>query len=151
MWEELPSIHGALDFCTGADITKWDRWLCGILWCFPYRVGLHIDAKKKTIQGCMRASQSRWKSYADNRSREFEFNVSEHVFWKYYRLRASWDLSREGNWVQGILDPSAICPVFHVSMFQKYLPNDLHVLQSPTIEVNSRRTYVERPIAILNQ
>ena len=30
--------------------------------------------------------------------------------------------------------------VFHVSMLQKYLPDDSHVLQSPAIEVNPQMT-----------
>ena len=38
--------------------------------------------KVELVQDRMRATQSRQKSYADNRRRELEFDVGDHVFLK---------------------------------------------------------------------
>ena len=38
------------------------------------------------------------------------------------------------------IELAAVHPVFHVSMLRKYLPDDAHVLQPPTIKVDLRMT-----------
>ena len=43
--------------------------------------------KVKLIRDRMRTAQSRQKSYADNKRRELEFNVSDHVFLKVSLLK----------------------------------------------------------------
>ena len=53
-----------------------DRQLLG-----PDMVKDAVD-KVKLIRDCMRTAQSRQKSYANNRRRELEFNVGDHVFLK---------------------------------------------------------------------
>ena len=38
---------------------------------------------------------------------------------------------------------SGVHPVFHMSMLQKYLPDESHVLQPQAVEVDSQMSYVE--------
>ena len=42
-------------------------------------------------------------------------------------------------------------PVFHVSMLRKYLSDESHVLQPQAVEVDFQMSYVEEPIAIVDQ
>ena len=121
------------------------------------------------IRDRMRTVQSRQKSYTDNRRRELEFNVDDHVFLKVSLFKGVMRFGKRGKLSPRYIGPfeilrrygavayelalpielAAIHPVFHVSMLRKYLPNDSHVLQSPAIEVDPRMTYVEEPIAVL--
>ena len=127
--------------------------------------------KVKLIRDRMRTAQSRQKSYADNRRRELEFNVGDHVFLKVSPFKGVMRFDKRGKLSPRYIGPfeilrcygavahelalrielAAIHPVFHVSMLRKYLLNDSHVLQSPAIEVDPRMTYVEEPIAILDR
>ena len=40
---------------------------------------------------------------------------------------------------------------FHVSMLQKYISDESHVLQSQAVEVESQMSYVEGPIAVVDR
>lgn len=44
---------------------------------------------------------------------------------------------------------SAIYLIFHVSMLYWYIPDESHILQYDSIELDNRFTYFEEPIAIL--
>ena len=61
--------------------------------------------KVKLIHDRMRAAQNRQKSYADNRRRELEFDVGDHVFLEVSPFKGIIRFGkREKNLVQGILD-----------------------------------------------
>ena len=127
--------------------------------------------KVKLIRARMRTAQSRQKSYANNRCRELEFNVDDHVFLKVSPFKGVMRFDKRGKLSSRYIGPfeiprrygavayelalptklAAVHHVFHVSMLRKYLPDDSHVLQSPAIEVDPRMTYVEEPIAILDR
>ncbi|XP_027768542.1 uncharacterized protein LOC114074766 [Solanum pennellii] len=46
---------------------------------------------------------------------------------------------------------SAVHPVFHVSMLQKYIPDESHVLSLESLELGPDLTFEEEPIAILDR
>ena len=41
-------------------------------------------------------------------------------------------------------------PVFHMSMLQKYLPDESHVLQPQVVKMDSQMSYVE-PVAVIDR
>ena len=45
---------------------------------------------------------------------------------------------------------SGVHLVFYVSMFQKYLPDESHMLQPQAVKVDSQMSYVEEPIAVVS-
>ena len=63
-------------------------------------------------------------------------------------------LSREGEVANKLaLRPSfsAVHPVIHVSMLQKYIPDESHVLSLDSVELSPDLTFEEEPIAILDR
>jgi len=105
--------------------------------------------KVKLIQDMMRASQSRHKSYADQRRRPLEFESGDHVFLRITpttgvgRVIRSKKLSRKfigpyqilrriGPVAYEIALPPPLAnlhSVFHVSQLRKYVPDPSHVLE----------------------
>ena len=63
-------------------------------------------------------------------------------------------LSRVGEVAYKLALPpnlSAVHPVFHVSMLQKYIPNESHVISLDSMELGPDLTYEEEPIAIFDR
>ena len=61
---------------------------------------------------------------------------------------------RQGAVAYKLALPSELSGVylgFHVSMLQKYLSDESHVLQSQAVEVESQMSYVEEPIAVVDR
>ncbi|XP_017984335.1 PREDICTED: uncharacterized protein LOC108663628 [Theobroma cacao] len=118
----------------------------------------------------MFSAQSRQKSYADNRRRNLEFQVGDHVFLKVSLTKRVMRFGKKGKlspWYIGpfeILekvramayhlalppDLSNIHPVFHVSMLRKYNPYPSHVIRYETIQLKDDLTYEEQPVALLD-
>ena len=46
---------------------------------------------------------------------------------------------------------SAVHPVFHVSILQKYIPDESHVISLDSVELGPDLTFKEEPIAILDR
>ena len=46
---------------------------------------------------------------------------------------------------------SGVHLVFYVSMLQKYLPDESHMLQPQAVKVDSQMSYIEEPMAVVNQ
>ena len=44
---------------------------------------------------------------------------------------------------------SAIHPVFHVSMLRQYIPDESHVLQWDSVQLDEKLAFVEEPVSIL--
>ena len=131
------------------------------------------DAVRKVglVRDRMRAAQSRQKSYADNRRRELEFGVGDHVFLKISPFKGVMRFGKRGKLSPRYIGPfeilrrhgavayelalppelSGVHPVFHVSMLRKYLPDESHVLHPQAIEVDSQMSYVEEPIAVVDR
>ncbi|XP_073107195.1 uncharacterized protein [Elaeis guineensis] len=123
------------------------------------------------IQERLRTAQSRQKSYADNRRRELEFQVSDLVF---LRVSPTKGVMRFG--VRGKLSPKYIGPfeildrigeiayrlalppalsgvhnVFHVSMLRKYILDPSHVVSYEPLRLQKDLTYEEYPVRIVDK
>ncbi|EOY03318.1 Uncharacterized protein TCM_018216 [Theobroma cacao] len=90
--------------------------------------------KIRVIRQRMLTAQSRQKSYADNRRRDLEFQVGDHVFLKVSPTKGVMRFGKKGK-----LSP------------RKYNPDPSHVIQYETIQLQDDLTYEEQPIAILDR
>ncbi|XP_073112178.1 uncharacterized protein [Elaeis guineensis] len=127
--------------------------------------------KVHMIQERLRTAQSRQKSYTDNRRRELEFHVGDHVF---LRISPTKGVMRFG--VRGKLSPRYIGPfeildrigevayrlalpptlsgvhdVFHISMLRKYIPDPSHVVSYEPLRLQKDMTYEEYPVRIVDK
>ncbi|EOX94130.1 DNA/RNA polymerases superfamily protein [Theobroma cacao] len=131
------------------------------------------DATEKIhmIRQKMLTAQSREKSYADNRRRDLEFQVGDHVFLKVSPTKGVMRFGKKGKLNPRYIGPfeilekvgavayrlalppdlSNIHPVFHVSMLRKYNPDPSHVIRYETIQSQNDLTYEEQPVAILDR
>ncbi|XP_057443946.1 uncharacterized protein LOC130736116 [Lotus japonicus] len=125
----------------------------------------------KRIQEKMRISQSRQKSYADNRRKELEFQAGDHVFLRVTPMTGvgraikskkltpkfigSYQITeRVGPVAYRIALPpflSNIHDVLHVSQLQKYMADDSHVLEPDDIQLKDDLTMVMPPIKITDK
>ena len=119
--------------------------------------------KIRMIRQRMLTAQSRQKSYADNRLRDLEFQVGDHVFLKVSPTKGVMRFGKKGKLSPRYIGPfeilervrvvayclalppdlSNIHPVFHVSMLRKYNPDPSHVIWYETIQLQDDVTYEE--------
>ena len=122
--------------------------------------------KVALIKEILKAAQSRHKSYADNRRRDLEFEVGDHVFLKVspmkYMMRFGINgklsprfvgpfeiLERVGTLAYKVVLPpslSKIHNVFHVSNLRKYVFDPSHIVELELIQISEDLTYEEVPI-----
>ncbi|XP_017974476.1 PREDICTED: uncharacterized protein LOC108661556 [Theobroma cacao] len=138
-------------------------------------LGLELvqDATEKIhmIRQQMLSAQSRQKSYVDNRWRDLEFQVGDHVFSKVSPIKGVMRLGKKGKlsprYIRAFeilervgavayhlaLSPDLlnIHPVFHVSMLRKYSLDPSHVIQYETFQLKDDLTYEKQPVAILDR
>ena len=124
--------------------------------------------KVKLIQERMKASQSRQKSYADQRKRPLEFASGDHVFLRVTpttgvgRAIRSRKLSpkfigpcqilrRIGPVAYEITLPPQLAnlhPVFHVSQLRKYVPDPSHVLEAEELQIRGDLSIEAQPVGL---
>ncbi|XP_070015804.1 uncharacterized protein [Nicotiana sylvestris] len=155
-------------------------WRCrsSIGWFEPseaklYSTDLVQDAldKVKLIQERLHTSQSRQKSYANQRARDVSFMVCEKALLKVSPMK---DLMRFGK--RGKLRPRFASPfkvlrrvgkvayelalppslsrvhlVFHVFMLRRYHADFFHVLDFITIQLDESPSYEEEPVTIIDR
>ena len=122
--------------------------------------------KIQLIRERLLAAQSRQKSYADNRRRDLEFQVGDHVFLKVSPSKGVMRFGNKGKLSQRYIGPfeildrvgnvsyrlalppvlSHIHNVFHVSVLRKYMPDPSHVLEYEPINVREDLSYEEQPV-----
>jgi len=127
--------------------------------------------KVKLIREKMKTSQSRQKSYADNRRKDLEFEAGDHVFLRVTpttgvgRAIKSKKLTpkfigpyqiteRVGPVAYRIALPpflSNIHDVLHVSQLRKYVPDPSHVIEPEDIELKDNLTTELPPIKIVDR
>ena len=127
--------------------------------------------KIKRIQEKMRTSQSRQKSYADQRRRNLEFSIGDKVYLKVSPFKSVIRGKRKGKLSPRYIGPyeilerigvvayrialpvalSNIHNVFHVSQLRKHEPDPTQILRNKTIEIQNDLTYPEEPVRILDQ
>jgi hypothetical protein len=119
----------------------------------------------------MSATQSRQKSYADNRRRPLEFKVGDCVFLNVTPMSGVIRFGKKGKLsprfvglfeiTQRIgrlayriaLPPDLIGTheVFHVSMLRKYIANPDVIVKYEPLEIQEGLTYVEEPVRIVDK
>ncbi|GJX78776.1 hypothetical protein Tco_0326925 [Tanacetum coccineum] len=106
-------------------------------------VVLATTEKIETIRERLKAAQDRWKSYANNRRRPFEFNVRDFIM-----------LKRVGE-VAYVLDlpeeMRGIHNTFHVSYLKKCLAEESSVITLDDVVIDPELTSREEPITILGR
>ena len=127
--------------------------------------------KIQLIRERLLAAQSRQKSYADNRRRDLEFQVGDHVFLKVSPSKGVMRFGKKGKLSQRYIGPfeildrvgnvsyrlalplvlSHIHNVFHVSVLRKYMPDPSHVLEYEPINVREDLSYEEQPVQIIDR
>ncbi|XP_057976131.1 uncharacterized protein LOC131163554 [Malania oleifera] len=129
--------------------------------------GISVDPSK--IEAVV--SWSRQKSYADNRHRNLEFDVGDHVFLKIAPMKGVMRFGRKGKLSPKFIGPfeildkvgpvayrlalppvlSRIHNVFHVAMLRKYVPDPSHVINYDELELSDSLGYEEVPVQILDR
>ena len=119
----------------------------------------------------MHATQSRQKSYADNRRRPLEVNVGDHIFMKLSPLKGSLRFGKKGKLTPRFIGPFEILQrlgpiayrlalppslhrihdVFHISNLRGYVPDPSHVIRYEPLQLKENLTYVEEPVQILKR
>jgi len=124
--------------------------------------------KVKMIQEKMKASQSRQKSYHDNRRKDIEFKVGDHVFLRVNPVTGVGRALKCRKLTQRFVGPfeivekigavpyrialppslSNLHDVFHVSQLRKYVYDESHVIQVDELEVRDNLTVETWPVRI---
>ncbi|WRX14095.1 Reverse transcriptase domain - like 10 [Theobroma cacao] len=127
--------------------------------------------KIRMIRQRMLTAQNRQKSYADNRQRDLEFQVGDHVFLKVSPTKGVMRFGKKGKFSPRYIGPfeilervravayrlalppdlSNIHLVFHVTMLRKYNPDPSYVIRYETIQLQDDLTYEEQLVAILDR
>ena len=122
------------------------------------------------IKERLKAAQSKQKSYADNRRRDLEFEVGDHVFLKVSPMKSVMRFGRKGKLSPRFVGPfeilekvgalaykvalppslSKIHNVFHVSSLRKYVFYPSHVVELEPIQIFEDLTYKNVPIQIVD-
>ncbi|RVW43066.1 Retrovirus-related Pol polyprotein from transposon 17.6 [Vitis vinifera] len=135
----------------------------------PELVQLTVE-KVSLIKEILKIAQSRQKSYADNRRRDLEFEVGDHVFLKVSPMKSIMRFGRKGKLSPRFVGPfevlervgtlaykvalppslSKIHNVFHVSTLRKYIYDPSHVVELEPIQISEDLTYEEVPVQIVD-
>ncbi|KAL6315073.1 hypothetical protein AAG906_030926 [Vitis piasezkii] len=123
----------------------------------PVLVQLTIE-KVSLIKERLKTAQSRQKSYADNRIRDLEFKVGDHVFLKVSPMKSIMKFGRKGKLIGTLAYKVALPPslskihnVFHVSTLRKYIYDPFHVVELEPIQISEDLTYEEVPVQIVGR
>ena len=114
----------------------------------------------------MKIARDRHKSYADNRSRDLQFEIGDQVFLKNSPWKGVLRFGKRGKLGPRFIGPyeimskvgpvayrlklppelSRIPDIFHVSMLRKYIPDPSHVLREQPVQLKENMTYEEIPM-----
>jgi hypothetical protein len=127
--------------------------------------------KVLVIKERMSATQSRQKTYADNRRRPLEFEVGDRVFLKVSPLRGVMWFAKKGKLSPRFVGPFKITrrvgrlayrialppdlvgthDVFHVSMLRKYIANPDVIVEYESLKIQEGLSYMEEPVKIVDK
>ena len=122
----------------------------------------------RMIQYRLLTPQSRQKIYVDRRVRALVFIEGDHVWLQVSPMKGVMRFGKKGKLSPRFIGPfeilsrvgevanklalqpsfSAVHPVFHVCMLQKYIPDESHVISLDSVELVPDLTYEEEPISI---
>ncbi|KAL0561447.1 hypothetical protein IC582_001875 [Cucumis melo] len=127
------------------------------------------NATIQKIRACMLTTQSRLKSYADERCKDLQFDVEDMVFLKVAPMKDVLRFKNKGKLSPPFVGPfevyerigpvayhlvlplvfSAVHDVFHVSMLRKYVADLTHVVDFVPLQINENLSYEEQLMEIL--
>src|ERR1044072_9337457 len=127
--------------------------------------------KVKLIREKMKTSQSRKKSYADNRRKDLEFQAGDHVFLRVTQTTGVGRAIKSKKLTPKFIGPyqitervgpvayrialppflSNIHDVLHVSQLRKYMADESHVLEQNNVELRDNLTMEVPPIKIVDR
>nr|XP_004250797.1 uncharacterized protein LOC101248640 [Solanum lycopersicum] len=119
----------------------------------------------------LKVAYSMQKSYADNRRRDLEFEIGDHVYLKISSMKGVMRYGRKGNLSPWYIVPyeviqqvgkisdeiklpselASVQPVFHVSMLKIYLGDPVSVLVMEDLGVDEKFFDEEVPLDILDR
>ncbi|XP_073061859.1 uncharacterized protein [Primulina eburnea] len=119
----------------------------------------------------MKTAQSRQKSYADQRRRDIEFAVGDHVFVKSTPMKGVMRFRKKCKHNHRFIGPFEILEivgtlayrvalppnlagvhnVFQVSLLRKYMSNPSHVLNYEPFQLTLHLSFEEKPTQILDR
>ena len=125
---------------------------------------VQLTVEKVTlIKERLKAAQTKWKSYANNRRRDLEFEVGDHDFLKVLPMKSMMRFARKRKLNPLFVGPfeilervgtlaskmdlppslSKIHNVFHVSTLRKYVFDPSHIVELEPIQISEYLTYEE--------
>lgn len=129
--------------------------------------------KVTLIRERLQTTQSRQKSYADQKRRHVEFNIGDHVLLKVSPMKGVMRFGKKGKLAPRYVGPfpvierigkvayrlalpehlSSVHNVFHVSMLRKHLRDEerTHVIDFKDLEVQHDGTLTEKPYRIIDR
>ncbi|XP_028063796.1 uncharacterized protein LOC114267013 [Camellia sinensis] len=127
--------------------------------------------KIKIVQQRLKTTQSRQKSYADQRRKDLEYEVGDHVFIKVTLMKGHMRFSKKGKLIPryirlfpilerlGLVAYHIALPpgmeqvhnIFHVSMLRGYLRNPFHVIDYHWIALDEDMMYEAWPMQIIDR
>jgi hypothetical protein len=135
-----------------------------------------VEEQVQLIRNCLKAAQSRQKSYVDSRRRPLTFQVGDFVYLRVTPLKGMQRFHVKGKLAHRYIGPYKILErrremsyklelppklsefhdIFHVSQLCKCLqalnkPETFQEVDQDTIDLNHDLTYRERPIRILEK
>ncbi|RVX08770.1 Transposon Tf2-2 polyprotein [Vitis vinifera] len=137
---------------------------------FAYNNSFQASIGMAPFEALLKAAQSRHKSYADQRRRDLEFEVGDHVFLKVSPMKSVMRFGRKGKLSPRFVGPfeilervgtlaykvalppslSKVHNVFHVSTLRKYIYDPSHVVELEPIQIFEDLTYEEVPVQIVD-
>ncbi|XP_068483188.1 uncharacterized protein [Phaseolus vulgaris] len=116
----------------------------------------------------MKASQSRQKSYADQRRKPLEFAAGDHVFMRVTPTKGVGRAIKSRKLSPKFVGPYQILKkigpvayeialppqlanlhnVFHVSQLRKYIPDPSHVLEVDNVQIKDNLSFEAKPVRI---
>ena len=121
------------------------------------------------IRAHMLTTQSRKKSYVDERRRDLAFDVGDMIFLKVTPMKGVSRFKNKEKLSPRFVGPfeiferidsvayrlalppslSVVYNVFHVSMIRKYVANPIHIVDYEPLQINENLRYEEQPVEIL--
>ncbi|XP_028093727.1 uncharacterized protein LOC114293798 [Camellia sinensis] len=168
---EIIRLHGVLvSIVSDRDSKFVSRLWQSLQKAFGMELRFITTEKIQNIQQRLKTAQSRQKSYADQRRRDLEFEVEDHVFVKVTPIKGHTRFGKKGKLSPRYIEPFQILerlgPVacrtalppgmeqvhnaFHVSMLRGYLRDPSQVIDYYEVVLDDDMAYEEKPLRILD-
>ncbi|XP_055825016.1 uncharacterized protein LOC129893500 [Solanum dulcamara] len=128
-----------------------------------------IQIDEDMLQDKLRTAQSRHQSYVDHRHQPLRFVLGDRILLCISLVKGVIRFGRQGKLSPRYIGPFEIVrtvgeaayelalpsafisihPIFHVLMLRQYIPNESHVIQYDTVDLDDHLSYIKKPVVIL--